>query len=80
MASLEAGAHPLLMDASKFFRVLVIGGAGLTGGGLLTSTGCSSDDGDHAGEGASGDLEADPITVDTKSRERVTLQITRSHP
>ena len=31
-------------------------------------------------EGASGDLEADPVTVDTSSRERVRLQITRSHP
>lgn len=31
-------------------------------------------------EATSGDLEADPLTVDTTSRERVTLQITRSHP
>ena len=31
-------------------------------------------------ESSSGDLEADPVTVDSKSRERVTLQITRSHP
>lgn len=31
-------------------------------------------------EATSGDLEADPVTLDTASHERVSLQITRSHP